>query len=196
MLVSCQAVFTQTLLLASLAEKYHGAGRQAVAPGQVAFKTLPCQTCRINPSLISLARERHRPRVIPIATQLANMQMAMSAGLCQLVQPLPQAPTARFTPCRLCNAHRVHSQRQLISLRSFTTQQACRDSRLRNVVQAAMHGDDWSTAPESYLTLVLVSALSWVLVPSTSFQVLCAISGSGTLLRENRRGEAEGQICD
>ena len=25
---------------------------------------------------------------------------------------------------------------------------------MRSVVQAAMHGDDWSTAPESYLTLV------------------------------------------
>lgn len=86
---------------------------------------------------------------------IANMATSMALG--QLVHPLPQATTARFTPSRLCNA-RVHSQRQLISLRNFTPQQTCRCNQLRSVIQAAMHGDDWTTAPESYLTLVTARA--------------------------------------
>lgn len=70
----------------------------------------------------------------------------------------PHVTSARQAPYRLCNAQRVHSQRQLISLRSFTSQQPAQSRCSHIKTQAGLHGDDWSTAPDSYLTLVCLSA--------------------------------------
>ncbi|KAL3143485.1 hypothetical protein ABBQ38_002292 [Trebouxia sp. C0009 RCD-2024] len=118
--------------------------------------------------------------------------MATSMALGQLVHPLPQATTARFTPSRLCNA-RVHSQRQLISLRNFTPQQTCRCNQLRSVIQAAMHGDDWTTAPESYLTLGLGHCFEkteegklkdkFVIEPITANSLECMAAGGKTCFK-------------
>lgn len=109
---------------------------------------------------------------------------------------LPQATTTRVTTCKLCNAHRCLPQRQLISLRNFTAQLPSRRSQLRRLTHAAMHGDDWSTAPASYLTLVRVFASPRLSLCKGSALILFVASGTGTLLREDRRRKAHRQVCD
>jgi len=84
--------------------------------------------------------------------------MTSSFALLHCMGCLPHVTPARQAPYRLCNAQRVHSQRQLISLRSFTSQQPAQSRCSQIRVQAGLHGDDWSTAPDSYLTLVCLSA--------------------------------------
>ena len=115
----------------------------------------------------------------------------------QSVNCLQPGVKSRTTPCKSFNAQRLHPQRQLISLQTFTTQLR-RRQQSRNVTQAAMHGDDWSTAPDSYLTLVRDCADPYVkpqrIIAAHTYAV-CR-TGTGALLRENRRREAKGPICD
>ena len=84
--------------------------------------------------------------------------MTSSFALLHCVGCIPHVTFARQAPYRLCNAQRVHSQRQLISLRSFTSQQPAQSRCSQIKTQAGLHGDDWSTAPDSYLTLVCLPA--------------------------------------
>ena len=72
----------------------------------------------------------------------------------QLAACLPQMATPRPAPCRMCNVRQLHAQRVMVSLQSFASQRHAAPARRHVRSQAGLHGEDWSTEPDSYLTLV------------------------------------------
>ncbi|DBB17199.1 TPA: hypothetical protein ACH3X3_014262 [Trebouxia sp. C0006] len=119
--------------------------------------------------------------------------MTSSFALLHCVGCLPHVTSARQAPYRLCNAQRVHSQRQLISLRSFTSQQPAQSRCSQIKTQAGLHGDDWSTAPDSYLTLGLAHCFEkkddgklqdkFVIEPITANSLECMAAGAKTCFK-------------